>query len=91
MNNRLTTKELGYFYKLCDQHLIEKYGTDLIGLLNLEISENKTEIIMMLIMQFNDVKKCIEKYDIYDFVYKSIVPEPRKRISVPCAVRTSAP
>lgn len=72
MDNRLTTKELGYFYKLCDHYLIEKYGTDLIGLLNLEISENKTEIIMMLIMQFNDVKQCIEKYGIYDFVYKSI-------------------
>ena len=64
MDNKLTTKELGYFYRLCDYHLMKKYGTDLIGLLNLEISENKTEIIMMLIMQFNDVKQCIEKYDI---------------------------
>lgn len=72
MDNRLTTKELGYFYKLCDQHLIEKYGTDLIGLLNLDISENKTEIIMMLLMQFNDVKQCIEKYGIYNFLYDSI-------------------
>lgn len=72
MDNKLTTKELGYFYRLCDYHLMEKYGTDLIWLLNLEISENKTEIIMMLIMQFDDVKQCIEKYDIYDFLYKSI-------------------
>lgn len=72
MNNRLTTKELGYFYKLCDYHLIEKYGTDLISLLNSDIFENKTEIIMMLIMQFNDIKDYIKKYDIYDFVYNSI-------------------
>lgn len=76
---KITTSLLAKLYKLCDQLLINKYGTDLIGVLSLDI-ENKTETVMMLLMQFNEVKQLIETYDLYDFLYEFVDDLSKKKI-----------
>lgn len=68
----ITTSDLANFLKLCNHHLIEKYGIDLIGVLQLDIEENTTEILMMLLMQFEDVKEIIKQYELYDIIYDFI-------------------
>ena len=68
----ITTSDLANFLKLCNHHLIQKYGIDLIGVLQLDIEENTTEILMMLLMQFEDVKEIIKQYELYDIIYDFI-------------------
>lgn len=68
----ITTSDLANFLKLCNHHLIQKYGIDLIGVLQLDIEENTTEILMMLLMQFEDVKEIIKQYKLYDIIYDFI-------------------
>lgn len=68
----ITTSDLANFLKLCNHHLIQKYGIDLIGVLQLDIEENTTEILMMLLMQFEDVKEIIKQYELYDMLYNFI-------------------
>jgi len=69
---QLTTKAFSSFLKYCDKLLIDKYGTDLIGIINLFDSEHKVDTIMVLLMQFNGIREIIKRYDIYEFVYNSI-------------------
>lgn len=76
----ITTSDLANFLKLCNHHLIQKYGIDLIGVLQLDIEENTTEILMMLLMQFEDVKEIIKQYKLYDIIYDFIDEFQRTKI-----------
>ena len=76
----ITTSDLANFLKLCNHHLIEKYGIDLIGVLQLDIKEKRTEILMMLLMQFEDVKEIIKQYELYDIIYDFIDEFQRTKI-----------
>ena len=76
----ITTSDLANFLKLCNHHLIQKYGIDLIGVLQLDIEENTTEILMMLLMQFEDVKEIIKQYELYDMLYNFIDEFQRTKI-----------
>mgnify|MGYP005762245233 CR=1 FL=1 len=76
----ITTSDLANFLKLCNHHLIQKYGIDLIGVLQLDIEENTTEILMMLLMQFEDVKEIIKQYKLYDIIYDFIDELQRTKI-----------
>ena len=76
----ITTSDLANFLKLCNHHLIQKYGIDLIGVLQLDIEENTTEILMMLLMQFEDVKEIIKQYELYDIIYDFIDEFQRTKI-----------
>src|SRR5574344_335009 len=80
MEKIITTKELAKLYKLCDKFLINKYGTDLVGLFNVEIKENKTETIMMILLQFNEIKQLIDDYGLYEFMYNFIDKYSKKKI-----------
>lgn len=76
----ITTSDLANFLKLCNHHLTQKYGIDLIGVLQLDIEENTTEILMMLLMQFEDVKEIIKQYELYDIIYDFIDEFQRTKI-----------
>ena len=49
-------------------------------MLQLDIEENTTEILMMLLMQFEDVKEIIKQYKLYDIIYDFIDEFQRTKI-----------
>ena len=49
-------------------------------MLQLDIEENTTEILMMLLMQFEDVKEIIKQYELYDMLYNFIDEFQRTKI-----------
>lgn len=61
--------ELAMFLQLCDIKLQKKYHTKLEQIIELDI-DNKVDTIMMLLLSDDDLKRYINKYNMYDYIYE---------------------
>lgn len=80
MANILTTVQLGQLLQKCDKLLINKYGIDLLNILKIDLGDAKTEQIMILLMQFDEIREIIIKYNLYEFIYNFIADYSNKKI-----------
>ena len=79
MERIVTMQEIAKVLEICDKYLINKYQTTLEQLMEMEI-EDKTEIILMLLLTSDEISTLFDQYNLRGIMYEFLEDYSKKKI-----------